>query len=88
MPLRALFSYRYRTEDGRDVAMAAGERLLLLRRASPDWWQVRRPGDPPWVRPFFVPAAYVAEEEPGDSGNRSAGTPPGERGGGPGDTPG
>ncbi|XP_062367010.1 rho GTPase-activating protein 9-like [Cinclus cinclus] len=71
--VRALFSYRYRAQDGRDVAMAAGERLLLLRRATPDWWQVRRPGDPPWARPFFVPAAYVAEEEPGNSGIQSPG---------------
>ncbi|XP_032569258.1 rho GTPase-activating protein 9-like [Chiroxiphia lanceolata] len=75
VPLRALFGYRYRAEDGREVAMAAGERLLLLRRATPDWWQVRRPGDPPWARPFFVPATYVAEEEPGDSGTRSPRTP-------------
>ncbi|XP_039241786.1 rho GTPase-activating protein 9-like [Pipra filicauda] len=75
VPLRALFGYRYRAENGREVAMAAGERLLLLRRATPDWWQVRRPGDPPWARPFFVPAAYVAEEEPGDSGTRSPRTP-------------
>ncbi|NXE99835.1 RHG09 protein, partial [Menura novaehollandiae] len=73
--LRALYSYRYRAEDGRQVAMAAGERLLLLRRATPDWWQVRRPGDPPWARPFFVPAAYVAEEDPGNSGTQSPETP-------------
>ncbi|KAM4755251.1 rho GTPase-activating protein 9-like isoform 2-T2 [Cyanocitta cristata] len=73
--LRALYSYRYRADDGRDVAMAAGERLLLLRRATPDWWQVRRPRDPPWARPFFVPAAYVAEEEPGNSGTQSPETP-------------
>ncbi|XP_031949870.1 rho GTPase-activating protein 27-like isoform X2 [Corvus moneduloides] len=81
--LRALYSYRYRADDGRDVAMAAGERLLLLRRATPDWWQVRRPRDPPWARPFFVPAAYVAEEEPGNSGTQSPETPTGAPPGAP-----
>ncbi|KAM4880913.1 rho GTPase-activating protein 9-like [Sylvia borin] len=78
--VRALYTYRYRAGDGRDVAVTAGERLLLLRRATPDWWQVRRPGDPPWARPFFVPAAYVAEEEPGNSGRQRPGTPTGAGG--------
>ncbi|NXS57692.1 RHG09 protein, partial [Brachypteracias leptosomus] len=64
--LRALYDYSYWAEDGRHVAMAAGERFLLLHKANEDWWQVRRAGEPLWARPFFVPATYVAELEPGD----------------------
>ncbi|XP_074709918.1 rho GTPase-activating protein 9 isoform X2 [Strix uralensis] len=37
--LRALYDYAYRAEDGRHVAMAAGERFLLLHKANEDWWQ-------------------------------------------------
>ncbi|XP_074785671.1 rho GTPase-activating protein 9 isoform X1 [Athene noctua] len=48
--------------------MAAGERFLLLHKANEDWWQVRRASEPRWARPFFVPATYVAEVEPGDPG--------------------
>lgn len=66
--LRALYDYAYCAEDGRRVAMAAGERFLLLRKANEDWWQVRRAGEPRWARPFFVPATYVAELEPGEAG--------------------
>ncbi|KAM6307936.1 rho GTPase-activating protein 9 [Podargus strigoides] len=72
--LRALYTYVYHAEDGRRVAMAAGERLLLLRRATEDWWQVRRASGPRWARPFFVPATYVAELGPGDTEGQS--TPP------------
>ncbi|NWX17481.1 RHG09 protein, partial [Aegotheles bennettii] len=66
--LRALYDYGYRAEDGRWVAVVAGERFLLLRKATPEWWQVRRDGHPPWARPLFVPASYVTELEPGDTG--------------------
>ncbi|CAN0005813.1 unnamed protein product [Bubo scandiacus] len=69
--LRALYDYAYRAEDGRHVAMAAGERFLLLHKANEDWWQVRRASEPRWARPFFVPATYVAEVEPGDTGRWS-----------------
>ncbi|NXK55575.1 RHG09 protein, partial [Chauna torquata] len=69
--LHALYDYTYRAEDGRHVAMAAGERFLLLRKANEDWWQVRRASEPCWARPFFVPATYVAELDPGDIGRRS-----------------
>ncbi|NWI71202.1 RHG09 protein, partial [Todus mexicanus] len=73
--LRALYDYAYRAEDGRRVAMAAGERFLLLRKANDDWWQVRRAGEPRWARPFFVPATYVAELDAGDAGRRSTRRP-------------
>ncbi|XP_040395428.1 rho GTPase-activating protein 9 isoform X2 [Cygnus olor] len=66
--LRALYDYTYCAEDGRHVAMAAGEQFLLLRKANEDWWQVRRASEPRWARPFFVPATYVAELDPGDIG--------------------
>ncbi|XP_074905454.1 rho GTPase-activating protein 9 [Buteo buteo] len=69
--LRALYNYAYRAEDGRQVAMAAGEQFLLLHKANEDWWQVRRASEPRWARPFFVPATYVAELDPGDAGRRS-----------------
>ncbi|OPJ90011.1 hypothetical protein AV530_008986 [Patagioenas fasciata monilis] len=69
--LCALYDYAYRAEDGRQVAMAAGEQLLLLHKANEDWWQVRRAGEPHWARPFFVPATYVAELDPGDTGRWS-----------------
>ncbi|XP_074420937.1 rho GTPase-activating protein 9 isoform X1 [Larus michahellis] len=69
--LRALYNYTYRAEDGRHVAMAAGEQFLLLHKANEDWWQVRRASEPRWARPFFVPATYVAELDPGDSGRRN-----------------
>ncbi|NWW55434.1 RHG09 protein, partial [Pedionomus torquatus] len=65
--LHALYNYAYRAEDGRHVAMAAGEQLLLLHKANEDWWQVRRASEPRWARPFFVPATYVAELDPGDT---------------------
>ena len=73
--LRALYNYTYRAEDGRHVAMAAGEQFLLLHKANEDWWQVRRASEPRWARPFFVPATYVAELDPGDTGRRSTLTP-------------
>ncbi|XP_064899836.1 rho GTPase-activating protein 9 isoform X7 [Columba livia] len=38
----ALYDYAYRAEDGRQVAMAAGEQFLLLHKANEDWWQVSR----------------------------------------------
>ncbi|PKU34129.1 rho gtpase-activating protein 9 [Limosa lapponica baueri] len=69
--LHALYNYTYRAEDGRHVAMAAGEQLLLLHKANEDWWQVRRASEPRWARPFFVPATYVAELDPGDTGRRN-----------------
>ncbi|XP_074021047.1 rho GTPase-activating protein 9 [Numenius arquata] len=69
--LHALYNYAYHAEDGRHVAMAAGERLLLLHKANEDWWQVRRASEPRWARPFFVPATYVAELDPGDTGRQN-----------------
>ncbi|NXG59943.1 RHG09 protein, partial [Hemiprocne comata] len=78
--LRALYNYTYRAEDGRHVAMAAGERFLLLHKANDDWWQVRRASEPRWARPFFVPATYVAELDPGDMGRQST-LPPRQPGG-------
>ncbi|XP_074931701.1 rho GTPase-activating protein 9 isoform X3 [Phalacrocorax aristotelis] len=69
--LRALYNYTYRAEDGRHVAIAAGEQFLLLHKANEDWWQVRRASEPRWARPFFVPATYVAELDPGDTGRQS-----------------
>lgn len=71
MVLRALYNYAYRAEDGRHVAMAAGEQFLLLHKANEDWWQVRRASEPRWARPFFVPATYVAELDAGDTGRRN-----------------
>ncbi|XP_071656094.1 rho GTPase-activating protein 9 isoform X3 [Patagioenas fasciata] len=41
--LCALYDYAYRAEDGRQVAMAAGEQLLLLHKANEDWWQEAGP---------------------------------------------
>ncbi|NXK18619.1 RHG09 protein, partial [Arenaria interpres] len=73
--LHALYNYAYRAEDGRQVAMAAGEQLLLLHKANEDWWQVRRASEPRWARPFFVPATYVAELDPGDTGRRNTLSP-------------
>ncbi|XP_068266940.1 rho GTPase-activating protein 9 isoform X3 [Nyctibius grandis] len=69
--LRALYNYTYRAEDGRHVAMAAGEQFLLLHKANEDWWQVRRASESRWARPFFVPATYVAELDPSDTGRRN-----------------
>lgn len=69
--LRALYNYTYCAEGGRRVAMAAGEQFLLLHKANEDWWQVRRASEPRWARPFFVPATYVAELDPGDTGRQS-----------------
>ncbi|XP_044850920.1 rho GTPase-activating protein 9 isoform X3 [Mauremys mutica] len=62
--LRALYDYQYEAEDGRQVAIAEGERFLLLRKSNEDWWQVRRLSDPRRARPIFVPATYVAEVAP------------------------
>ncbi|NXX76973.1 RHG09 protein, partial [Urocolius indicus] len=70
--LRALYDYTYRAQDGRLVAMAAGESFLLLHKATEDWWQVRRVAEPRWARPFFVPATYVAELGAGDGGRQSS----------------
>ncbi|XP_044850923.1 rho GTPase-activating protein 9 isoform X5 [Mauremys mutica] len=42
--LRALYDYQYEAEDGRQVAIAEGERFLLLRKSNEDWWQVPPPG--------------------------------------------
>ncbi|NXE16652.1 RHG09 protein, partial [Lophotis ruficrista] len=70
--LRALYNYAYCAEDGRHVAMAAGEQFLLLCKANDDWWQVRRASEPRWARPFFVPATYVAELGPSDTRRQSA----------------
>ncbi|NXN34498.1 RHG09 protein, partial [Nycticryphes semicollaris] len=69
--LHALYNYTYRAEDGRHVAMAAGEQLLLLHKANEDWWQVRRASEPRWARPFFVPATYVAELDPDNTGRQN-----------------
>ncbi|XP_009889995.1 PREDICTED: rho GTPase-activating protein 9, partial [Charadrius vociferus] len=69
--LRALYNYAYRAEDGRHVAMAAGEQFLLLHKANEDWWQVRRASEPRWARPFFVPATYVAELDAGATRRRN-----------------
>lgn len=74
--LRALCGHAYWADDGRHVAVAAGERLLLLRKATEGWWQVRRAGESRWARPFFVPATYVAELEPGDAGGSRSTLPP------------
>ncbi|NWU92319.1 RHG09 protein, partial [Upupa epops] len=73
--LRALYNYTYQAEDGRQVAMVAGERFLLLHKANEDWWQVRRASESRWARPFFVPATYVAELDPGVPMRRSSETP-------------
>ncbi|NXD88837.1 RHG09 protein, partial [Halcyon senegalensis] len=73
--LRALYDYEYQAEDGRHVAMAAGDLFLLLHKANEDWWQVRRASESHWARPFFVPATYVAELDPGDAKRRSTLTP-------------
>ncbi|NXF40692.1 RHG09 protein, partial [Nyctibius bracteatus] len=69
--LRALYNYTYRAEDGQHVAMAAGEQFLLLHKANEDWWQVRRASESRWARPFFVPATYVAELDPSDTGRQN-----------------
>ncbi|NXP80139.1 RHG09 protein, partial [Ramphastos sulfuratus] len=69
--LCALYDYAYCAQDGRQVAMAAGEHFLLLRKANQDWWQVRRAKEPPWAPPFFVPAAYVAQLDAGEAGRGS-----------------
>ncbi|XP_053868175.1 rho GTPase-activating protein 9 isoform X2 [Malaclemys terrapin pileata] len=66
--LRALYDYQYEAEDGRQVAIAEGERFLLLHKSNEDWWQVRRLSDPRRARPIFVPATYVAEVGPGVEG--------------------
>ncbi|NXW41353.1 RHG09 protein, partial [Nyctiprogne leucopyga] len=73
--LRALYNYAYRAEDGRRVAMAAGEHFLLLHKTNEDWWQVRRASEPCWARPFFIPATYVAELDPHDT-RRCSTSPP------------
>uniref|UniRef100_A0A1B6LTH6 Rho GTPase-activating protein 12 n=1 Tax=Graphocephala atropunctata TaxID=36148 RepID=A0A1B6LTH6_9HEMI len=58
--VRVLYDFEYTTKYGRNIKIAAGERLLLIKKTNNDWWQVIRSSE---QRPFFVPAAYVEEIE-------------------------
>lgn len=59
-----LYSYSYpsssSSQDGGEVSMREGERLILLEKSNTDWWQVRRPGDK--SQPFYAPANYLQED--------------------------
>lgn len=59
-----LYSYSYPassgSNDGKEVSMSEGERLILLEKSNQDWWQVRRPGDK--SQPFYAPANYLQED--------------------------
>ncbi|XP_061433114.1 probable elastin-binding protein EbpS [Lethenteron reissneri] len=55
--LTALYTSVY-TVHGRALSTVAGERLLLVERASSDWWVVCRPERRDEA--FYTPASYVA----------------------------
>ncbi|KAM3848830.1 LOW QUALITY PROTEIN: rho GTPase-activating protein 9 [Vipera latastei] len=59
--LQALYDYKYKSEDGRQVIIEEGEIFHLVHKANEDWWQVKRFGQTKQKRPIFVPASYVAE---------------------------
>lgn len=59
--LQALYDYKYKSEDGRQVIIEEGEIFHLVHKANEDWWQVKRFGQTKQKRPIFVPACYVAE---------------------------
>ncbi|XP_058867448.1 rho GTPase-activating protein 15 isoform X4 [Acipenser ruthenus] len=59
--VEAQYDYEYRATDGKMVSIREGERFVLLCKSTEDWWQVRRLGDPPKAKPFYVPATYVTE---------------------------
>lgn len=61
MLVEAQYEYEYRATDGKMVSIREGERFVLLCKSTEDWWQVRRLGDPPKAKPFYVPATYVTE---------------------------
>jgi hypothetical protein len=39
--VRVLYNFDYTTKDGRLVSIRQAEKLHLLKRTNPDWWQVR-----------------------------------------------
>ncbi|XP_027234893.2 uncharacterized protein [Penaeus vannamei] len=53
--VEAMHDYSYQWED-RTLSMTKGEIFMLIKRASPDWWQVIRHGE---QRPFFAPKQYL-----------------------------
>ncbi|XP_042862274.1 uncharacterized protein LOC122247246 isoform X5 [Penaeus japonicus] len=53
--VEATHDYSYQRDD-RTFSMTKGEIFLLIKRASPDWWQVIRHGE---QRPFFAPKQYL-----------------------------
>ncbi|XP_046389366.1 flocculation protein FLO11-like [Ischnura elegans] len=59
--VQVLYDFEYTTKEGREVWMREGERLYLIKKTNPDWWQVLRNSE---RRPFYVPSAYVEEVHP------------------------
>nr|XP_027234899.1 rho GTPase-activating protein 12-like [Penaeus vannamei] len=53
--VEAMHDYSYQWED-RTLSMTKGEIFMLIKRASPDWWQVIRHGE---QRSFFAPKQYL-----------------------------
>ncbi|XP_063607320.1 serine/arginine repetitive matrix protein 2-like isoform X4 [Penaeus indicus] len=53
--VEAMHDYSYQWED-RTLSMTKGEIFMLIKRATPDWWQVIRHGE---QRPFFAPKQYL-----------------------------
>ncbi|KAJ2156765.1 cytoskeletal protein binding protein [Coemansia sp. RSA 552] len=56
--------YEFFSEDPEELPVSEGDRVLVLDKSDPDWWQVQT--SPPHGRAGLVPAAYVqlAPQEP------------------------
>ncbi|GIY18845.1 uncharacterized protein CEXT_259661, partial [Caerostris extrusa] len=55
--VQVLYDFHYRTENGEEVTMKAGEELLLLKKSNENWWQVIRDSD---NNPFYAPSNYLS----------------------------
>ncbi|XP_063219039.1 rho GTPase-activating protein 12-like isoform X4 [Bacillus rossius redtenbacheri] len=55
--LRVLYDFEYVNKD-KKVSIKRGEKLFLIKKTNPDWWQVIRNSS---QGPFYVPAQYVQE---------------------------
>ena len=55
--VRVLFSYNYKTKEGKEISITEGEEFLLNKKANAEWWSVVRDDG----HRFYVPANYVKE---------------------------
>ncbi|XP_054708643.1 rho GTPase-activating protein 27-like [Uloborus diversus] len=55
--VQVLYDYNYRTDDGNEVKIKAGEELLLVERLNENWWQVIRNHS---EYPFYAPSNYLS----------------------------